>query len=104
VATENESIMNQITARFKIESCFVIEIYEVNIAGGYTKRSVIKPKKETDFPIHSYNEGKFHYDIVVLDTLPQYIDGGEKHTIINVPKDMITIANKPTKPDDAAKG
>ncbi len=94
--------MSQMTARFKIESCFVVEIYDASFCGGYTKRSVIKPKKEIDFPIESYYEGKFHYDVVVVNTLPQYIDGGEKHTIINIPKDMLTITHKQKVQDETS--
>jgi hypothetical protein len=49
---------------------------------------------EVDFSIANYIEYNHHYDIIVSEKDTDIIDGREIVSIINVPKNMITIANR----------
>lgn len=82
------------TARFKYESYFIQEVQNTDFTGTRTFRKIICPLKEIDFEIARYVECKYHYNIIVYEKDANVMDGGETLTIINVPKDMITIANK----------
>lgn len=86
--------MTQKTARFKVESHFIVELHKIDFCGGYTNRRIIAPKVDTDFPIHDYVDYGHYYDIIVSNTTIGVCDGGAIETIINVPKNMITIAGK----------
>jgi len=82
------------TARFKVESHFIVELNEIDFTGGSIKRRIIAPKVDVDFPIYDYVEYKHHYDIITFNTTIGVFDGGSIETIINVPKKMITISGK----------
>ena len=82
------------TARFKYESHFIKKIQHTYLGGTYNSKEIIRSFKEVDFDIVRYVEYKYHYDIIVIEKNPEIIDSGQTVTIINVPKDMITIANK----------
>lgn len=82
------------TARFKYESYVIEEVQKTDFTGIHTSRRIIYPLKEIDFEIARYVECKYHYNIIVYEKDANVMDGGETLTIINVPKDMITIANK----------
>ncbi len=78
------------TARFKCQSYFIVKTKKTDFSLGCTFTKIAHPAPEVDFNIANYIEYDHHYDIIVMD-------GGETVTIINVPKDMITIANKHLK-------
>jgi hypothetical protein len=77
------------TARFKCQSYFIVKTKKTDFSLGRTF-TIAHPVPEIDFNIANYIEYDHHYDIIVMD-------GGETVTIINVPKNMITIANKHLK-------
>ena len=81
-----------LTARFKVNSHFVVETYGVDF-GGYTNRRIAAPKQDVDFNINRFEEHDGYYNIIVSDTTIGVCDGGQVETILNVPKSMITIAN-----------
>jgi hypothetical protein len=85
------------TARFKYEIYLVKEIENTTLGGTYTSRHIILPLADVDFDIARYVERDYNYDIIVVEKDPDILDGGTTVTIINVPKDMITIANKHLK-------
>lgn len=85
------------TARFKVEDYFILEILSIDFSGTQTSRRIIAPQKEVDFAIHNYIEHNYHYDLIILDTTVGVKDGGEIHKVINIPKSMVTIANKHLK-------
>lgn len=95
--------MSSLTARFKVDSYFVMTIEQRDISGMYTRKTLIAPKKEVDFPIIRYTEYTDCYDIVIFDSKDGYMDGGEVQTVINIPKSMLTIANKHLKNDNKSK-
>ena len=86
-----------LTARFKnfADSLyFIVEESNTDFTGVRTTRRIILPKPEVDFAIDNFIEYKYHYDLIVQEKNPNICDGGESIKIINIPKDMITIANK----------
>ena len=85
------------TARFKYESHFIKKIQQTYVGGTYNSKEIMLSFKEVDFDIVRYVEYKYHYDIIVCEKDVNLMDGGETIIIINVPKDMITIANKENK-------
>jgi hypothetical protein len=94
---------NEMTARFKSFAdslYFIVEESKTDFAGTRTTRKIILPKPEVDFAIDDFVEYKYHYDLIVQAKDPNICDGGEWITIINIPKDMVTIANKHLKGDD----
>jgi hypothetical protein len=91
------------TARFKVEDYFILEILSIDFSGPRTNRRIIAPQKEIDFAIHNYVEYHHHYDLIILDTTVGVMDGGEIRTIINIPKSMVTIANKHLKNDNKSE-
>lgn len=86
-----------LTARFKYESCFIVETATTDFSGTHTKRKIVFPQIEVDFPIDNYVECDYHYDIIIKEKDPNICDGGESISIINIPKDYITITNKHLK-------
>jgi len=82
------------TARFKCQSCFIVETAKTDFTGTRTFTKIVHPIPEVDFNIANYIECDHHYDIIVVEKDPNVMDGGETVTIINVPKNMITIANR----------
>lgn len=91
--------MNVMTARFKVEDYFILEILSIDFSGGRKSRKIIAPQKEVDFSIFDYVEHTHHYDLIISNTTIGIKDGGEIHKIINIPKSMLTIANKHLKND-----
>lgn len=91
--------MSIMTARFKVEDYFILEIISIDFSGPQTNRRIIAPQKEVDFSIFDYIEHTHHYDLIVSNTTIGIKDGGEIHKIINIPKSMLTIANKHLKND-----
>ena len=85
------------TARFKCQSCFIVETIKTDFTGPRTFTKIVHPVPEVDFNIANYIEYNHHYDIIVSEKDTEFMDGGETVTIINVPKNMITIANKHLK-------
>ncbi len=82
------------TARFKCQSYFIVKTKKTDSTGIRIFTRVANPVPEVDFNIANYVEYNHHYDIIVNEKDPNFMDGGETVTIINVPKNMITIANK----------
>ncbi len=87
------------TARFKCQSYFIVETVKTDFTGPRTFTKIAHPVPEIDFNIANYIEYDHHYDIIVSKKDTNVMDGGETVTIINVPKNMITIANKYLKGD-----
>jgi hypothetical protein len=85
------------TARFKCQSCFIVETVKTDFTGPRTFTKIVHPMPEVDFSIANYIEYNHHYDIIVSEKDPNFMDSGEIVSIINVPKNMITIANKHLK-------
>jgi hypothetical protein len=85
------------TARFKCESCFIVETTKTDFTCTRTFTKIVHPIPEVDFNIANYIECDHHYDIIIAEKDPNVMDDGETVTIINVPKNMITIANKHLK-------
>lgn len=89
----------KLTARFKAATSFVVEETTVDFAGSHTKPRITNVKPEIDFTIYKYVEYKDYYDIYVVDTTVGVKDGGYKIIIINVPKSLVTFANKQLNKD-----
>jgi hypothetical protein len=85
------------TARFKCQSYFIVKTKKTDFSLGRTFTKIAHPVPEIDFNIANYIEYDHHYDIIVAEKDPNVMDDGETVTIINVPKNMITIANKHLK-------
>jgi hypothetical protein len=84
------------TARFIVESSYVVETLQTDFAGSRTTRKIVLPSKNVDFAISRYINYDHYYDIVVKEDT-NVLDSGTRITIINVPKSHITIANKSNK-------
>lgn len=89
-----------LTARFKnfADSLyFIVEESKTDFVGTQTTRRILIPKPEIDFAIDDFVEYKYHYDLIIQQKNPKILDGGESIKIINIPKNMVTIANKHLK-------
>lgn len=89
-----------LTARFKnfADSLyFIIEYTKSDFSGIQTTRRIATIKPEIDFAIDNYVEFHHHYNLIVQERNSNILDDGESITIINIPKNMVTIANKHLK-------
>lgn len=84
------------TCRLLIDTTLVVKTIYLSFAGEHTKYSIVSPTKHIDFPIEGFDEYPHHYNILVFDGTKSILDGGYREYIINVPKDIMTIANKHT--------
>jgi hypothetical protein len=83
-----------ITCRITEETALVVKNIQYSIAGSHTSYKVVKPIKNADFQIEAFTEHAHYYDILVWDGTKGILDGGHKEYLINVPKGIVTIANK----------
>lgn len=89
-----------LTARFKKIAdnlYFIVEHTKSDFSGVYTTRRIVAFKPEIDFAIDNYVEFHHHYNLIVQERNSNVLDDGESITIINIPKSMITIANRHLK-------
>lgn len=85
-----------VTCKILIDTTLVVKTTKVSFFGGIDKYSMVKPIKDIDFTIESFDEHEHHYNIIVFDSTKHVCDGGYIEEIINVPKDIVRIDNKHT--------
>jgi len=85
-----------VTCRILTDTTLVVKTTYHSFAGQTVKYSMVRPVENIDFTIEGFHEHKHHYEIVVFDSTRRIMDGGYREELINVPKDIISIANKHT--------
>ena len=86
-----------LTCRILKDTTLVVRTTKFSFAGSYTKHSLVHVKKDVDFQIEDFEEFEYYYDIFVYNGAKNILDGGFHEYLINIPKDLITIANKHKK-------
>lgn len=83
-----------ITCKFLIESEFITKTTRGSFARDIIHYDVTRPKINTEFKVEKYTELEYSFDIIVMNSMKYFCDGGTKIEIINVPKNMVELTNQ----------